>query len=403
MTARVSGSAQCRILEHHDQRPGPGQPPQQTQHGLAPHRRRRIPHGPRHRGPALSPRAQGATARGPCRPGHSDHAAPGAALGSTAGTGCWRRRGPPGQLPPPPPAPWRRLRPPREQAGTCRYPPRPSRTPSCRRHQRRPVGATATRQAPPLAPTTTGHSTSAIPRVCPVPAPATSRPVTVIAATRRSFSMPPAWAGGRPHHGLPVRKPTLRSAGQDRQIRAQQNLVPDTASAGGRPHTRQRRSSSPHVRRRARAHRHGRSTRHALYLGFNLFPGQRRFCCMRYCRLRRGAGSRGAGPLVLPLRRPGPGREGFATRAGVPEQARMLRKPRQADPSRGQRPGRDRAVSPRRARPAARGRASRSWACAAIEEPDPAVGLLGALTFAAVRPRMLFRVRMACSMSNLAR
>ena len=45
--------------------------------------------------------------------------------------------------------------------------------------------------------------------------------------------MPAGLAGGRPHHGLPVRKPTLRSAGQDRQIRTT-DLVPDTASAGGR-------------------------------------------------------------------------------------------------------------------------------------------------------------------------
>jgi len=35
-----------QILEHHDQRAGPGQPPQQTQDGLAPHRRRRITMAP---------------------------------------------------------------------------------------------------------------------------------------------------------------------------------------------------------------------------------------------------------------------------------------------------------------------------------------------------------------------
>ena len=118
-----------------------------------------------------------------------DHAAPGAALRSTADTGCWRRRGPPGRLPPPPPAPWRRW-PPREQAGTCRYPPRQSRTPSRPRHQRQRSAPPAARQAPPLAPQPPGTAHRPYRECVPSRAPATSRPVTVIAATRRSFSMP---------------------------------------------------------------------------------------------------------------------------------------------------------------------------------------------------------------------
>ena len=71
----------------------------------------------------------------------------------------------------------------------------------------------AARQAPPLRPTTTGHSTSAIPRVCPVPRsgdrPTRNSDSRDQAVIQRNSRPGPA---RRPRQALPVRKPMLCSA-----------------------------------------------------------------------------------------------------------------------------------------------------------------------------------------------
>jgi hypothetical protein len=54
--------------------------------------------------------------------------------------------------------------------------------------------------------------------------------------------------------------------------------------------------------------------------------------CWSVWRLFAGTGWRGAGPRAEPLGRPGPGRVGLATRAGVPSRGRMSGKPRRTRP-----------------------------------------------------------------------
>lgn len=98
----------------------------------------------------------------------------------------------------------------------------------------------------------------------------------------------------------------------------------------------------------------------------------------------------------------GPGAGGFRDTGGCPQAGVDVAKA-PADPSRSQRPGGIGLFLPGPAQAGGQGPGEQELGVRGHEEPDPAVGLLGALTFAAVRPRMLLRVRMACSMSNLAR
>jgi hypothetical protein len=99
------------------------------------------------------------------------------------------------------------------------------------------------------------------------------------------------------------------------------------------------------------------------------------------------SGWRGAGPALLPLGLPGPGRVGLGTRAGVPRSRRMLRNPRRTLPGDRGRAGSG-CFSQGRRRSAARGRARRSWAWAAMTTRAQRSAWAGVRTFAAVRPRV---------------
>ena len=141
--------------------------------------------------------------------------------------------------------------------------------------------------------------------------------------------------------------------------------------------------------------------RQALCLSFNLFPGQYRFRCAWHACF---AGEKVAGSwaFAAAFGPAGSGAGGFRDTGGCPQAGADVAKP-PADSSRGRRQAGSGCFSQGRRRPAARGRARRSWACAAMRSRTQRSACSGALTFAAVRPGMPLRVRIACSMSNLAR
>ena len=84
--------------------------------------------------------------------------------------------------------------------------------------------------------------------------------------------------------------------------------------------------------------------------------------------------------MLLPLGLPGPGREGFATRAGVPGHGGCCETP--GGPGPGIAAGRDRVLLPGPAKIGGQGPGEQELGVRGDEEPGPAVGLLGDRTFA---------------------
>ena len=94
--------------------------------------------------------------------------------------------------------------------------------------------------------------------------------------------------------------------------------------------------------------------------------------------------------------RPGPGREGFGALAGVELLARRFRNPRRTRAG-VSRPG-GAGFSQGRRRSSARGRARRSWVCAAMISQVQRSAAWGVRIFRAVQPRVCLSSRKVCGM-----
>jgi hypothetical protein len=105
--------------------------------------------------------------------------------------------------------------------------------------------------------------------------------------------------------------------------------------------------------------------------------------------------------FLEPVGRPGPGRDGFGARAGDGVVARMFRNPRRTLAGVSLLAGK--GFSHGRRRSAAKGRASRSWACTAMTIQVQRSAASGSRSLGAVHPGVCLNRRNVCSMSNRRR
>ena len=171
-----------QILEHHDQRAGPSQSPQQTQDSLATYRRRRITMAPAAEGRHNCPERREPRRKVPVVGEITITQRLEQRFGQRPIRGAGAAGDRPARYHRHVPRPGRRW-PPREQAGTCLCPPRQSGTPCCPCHQRQCSAPPAARQAPPLARQLPGTAHRPYRECVPSRAPATGRPARATTLT----------------------------------------------------------------------------------------------------------------------------------------------------------------------------------------------------------------------------